>query len=59
MTYAYGGRNYFDTYSHKSGKLIARRSFSDSDEDAGLLIPRRTHHALPTIRLSAAAAITQ
>lgn len=46
VTYAYGGRNYFDTYSHKSGKLIARRSFSDSDEDAGLLIPHdgRTMH---------------
>jgi len=39
VTYAYGGRNYFDTYSRKSGKLISRRSFSYSDEDAGLLVP--------------------
>lgn len=46
MTYAYGGRAYFDTYSRKSGKLIARRSFSYRDEDAGLLVPYgdRTFH---------------
>lgn len=46
VNYAYGGRNYFDTYSRKSGKLIARRSFSYSDEDAGLLVPYgdRTFH---------------
>ena len=46
VTYAYGGRNYFDTYSRKCGKLISRRSFSYSDEDAGLLVPYgdRTFH---------------
>ena len=39
VAYSYSGRIVFDTYSHSSGKLISRRSFSYDDEDSGFPVP--------------------